>query len=78
LYYQDILVIPKGSLKVDYILKEFNYLAIRGHSGFFKTYKRITQLFHLEGMKKKIQEYVTNYEVCQRSKYQTLSPTGLL
>jgi len=76
LYYKNRLVIPKCSPKLDAILKEFHDSAMGGHSGFFRTYKRISQLFYWEGMKMKIQEYVRSCEVCQRNKYQTLSPAG--
>ena len=46
--------------------------------GFFRTYKRISSILYWEGMKKDIQKYVQKSEVCQRSKYETLSPVGLL
>jgi len=58
LYYQDMLVIPKGSLKINLILKEFHDSAIRGHSCYFCRYKRISRVFYWEGMRKKIQDYV--------------------
>ena len=60
------------------ILREFHDSASGGHSGFFRTYKRIATILFWEGMKKDIQEYVRTCEVCQRNKYETLSPAGLL
>ena len=59
-------------------LEEFHNSAIGGHSGFFRTYKRISAIIYWEGMRKDIQQYVATCEVCQINKYQTLSPAGLL
>lgn len=47
LYYQGRLVIPKGSLKINSILREFHDSAVGGHSGFFRTYKRISRFSFL-------------------------------
>ena len=60
------------------LLEEFHNSAIGGHSGFFRTYKRISAIIYWEGMRKDIQQYVATCEVCQINKYQTLSPAGLL
>lgn len=61
-----------------WILNEFHDTVVGGHSGYLRTYKRIASLVYWEGMRKKIQEYVQACEVCQRNKYQTLAPRGLL
>lgn len=78
LYYKGRLVVPKESTKIPMILKEFHDLALGGHSGYFRTLKRISGLFYWEGMRKGIQQYVQACEVCQRNKYEALSPAGLL
>ncbi|CAH9139323.1 unnamed protein product [Cuscuta epithymum] len=78
LYFKGRLVIPKKSARIDSILKEFHESAIGGHAGNFKTMKRISSLFYWEGMRTDIKQYVQQCEVCQRNKYQTLSPAGLL
>ncbi|WVY93416.1 hypothetical protein V8G54_032504 [Vigna mungo] len=78
LYYKGRMVIPKNSSKIPLILKEFHDSALGGHSGFFRTYKRISGLLFWEGMKKEIQQYVLSCAVCQQNKYQTLNPGGLL
>jgi len=78
LYYHNRLVIPMDSQKIITILKEFHDTAVGGHLGYFWTYKRISNLFFWEGMRKNIKEYVQKCDVCQRNKYQTLSPAGLL
>ena len=78
LYYKDRVVVPKNSPKIPLILQEFHDTAMGGHSGFFRTYKRVSGLLWWEGMKKTIQQYVQQCEVCNRNKHQTLSPVGLL
>lgn len=78
LYYHDRLVIPKDSPRIPKILHEFHDSALGGHSGYFKTYKRVAGVVFWEGMKNRIQQYVRACVVCQRNKYQSLSPGGLL
>ena len=78
LYYKEKLVIPKGSPRIPLILHEFHNTAKGGHFGFFRTYKRIAGLLWWEGMKKSIQQFVQNCDICQRNKHRTLSPAGLL
>ena len=78
LYYKDRLVVPKNSPRIPLILQEFHDTAMGGHSGFFRTYKRVSGLLWWEGMKKSIQQYVQQCEVCNRNKHQTLSPARLL
>ena len=78
LYYKGRVVIPKSSPRIPLILQEFHNPAMGGHSGFFRTYKRIAGLLWWEGMKKTIQQYVQNCDIGQRNKHQTLAPTGLL
>lgn len=58
LYYQNRLVLPKDSPRIPKILTEFHDSALGGHSGYFKTYKRIADVVYWEGMKSRIQEYV--------------------
>lgn len=55
LYYNGRMVVPRNSSKIPLILKEFHGSALGGHSGYFRTYKRISGLFFWEGMKGTIQ-----------------------
>ncbi|GAU29071.1 hypothetical protein TSUD_278270 [Trifolium subterraneum] len=78
LFHEGRIVIPKQSPRIAWILHEFHDTATRGHSGYLRTYKKIAGLVYWEGMRKCIKSYVESCEVCQRNKYQTLSPGGLL
>jgi hypothetical protein len=48
------------------------------HEGNVRTLHRIRRDFHWKDMKPTILEYVQNCSVCQRHKWQTLQPAGLL
>ena len=78
LLYHDRLVIPKESPRIPLILEEFHNSTLGGHSGFFRTFKRISSIFWWEGMKRSIQQHIQACDTCNRNKYQSLSPGGLL
>lgn len=78
LYYNNRIVVPRNSPRIDGILKEFHDSVTGGHSGALRTYKRIANVVYWEGMKGRIHQYVQACDTCQRNKYQALSPGGLL
>jgi hypothetical protein len=49
-----------------------------GHVGFLKTYYNIHQSFFWKGMWSDIQKYVAECDTCQRQKFETIPPPGLL
>lgn len=64
LYKDDRIVIPKQSPRIQWLLTELHDSAVGGHSGFFRTYKRVSSLVFWEGMRKNIQDYVQACETC--------------
>ena len=78
LFYKEKLMLSKSSSRIPIILKEFHSSLIGGHSGIFRTYKRIASLVYWEGMKTDIKNFIVTCEVCQRNKSNNLSPAGLL
>lgn len=48
------------------------------HSGYLRTYKRLTGELYWEGMKGDVKKYCEECAVCQHNKTLALSPTGLL
>lgn len=69
LLYQGCLVLPRTSLQILKLLREFHESAIGGHSDVLKTYRRLAAELYCVGMKKDVEEMVAWYDVCQRHKY---------
>lgn len=59
-------------------LKEFHSTPQDGHSGFYRTYRRLDSNLYWMGMKKDIQNFVQKCIVCQCNKYTISTPSGLL
>lgn len=78
LYYKDRLVVSKLSNRIPVIMAECHETPMGGHSGHFRTYKKIASFLFWEGMKADIKDFVERCEVCQKNKYSTLAPAGLL
>ncbi|MCH80537.1 Ty3/gypsy retrotransposon protein [Trifolium medium] len=78
LMYDGRLVISRKSTLIPTLLKEFHNTPQGGHSGFYKTYRRLAANVFWVGMKGAIQEFVRSCDVCQRQKYLASSPGGLL
>lgn len=78
LYYKSRLVIPDDSSLKAKILAEVHDSHVGGHGGFLKTLKRVSESFYWPQLKKDVKRYVQNCLICQKNKYQTLAPAGLL
>lgn len=78
LLYEGRLVISSQSPWIAILLKEFHSTPQGGHSGFYRTYRRVAANLFRFGMKKSIQVFVRGCDVCQRHKYLAVSPGGLL
>lgn len=59
-------------------MSEYHDGKLGGHGGVVKTQKRIGELFFWEGMMTDIRRFVASCAICQRQKYSTLAPGGLL
>nr|ACY01928.1 hypothetical protein [Beta vulgaris] len=78
LKYNGRLVIPKNVPLTTTLLEEYHSSPMGGHSGIFKTYKRLAGEWYWKGMKKDVTTFVQNCQICQQFKTSTLSPAGLL
>ncbi|MCH79682.1 transposon Tf2-1 polyprotein, partial [Trifolium medium] len=78
LLYEGRLVLSKMSVMIPMLLAEFHSTPQGGHSGFYRTYRRLAANVYWIGMKNTVQEFVKKCDVCQRQKYLASSPGGLL
>ncbi|KAL4558063.1 hypothetical protein LXL04_036259 [Taraxacum kok-saghyz] len=78
LYYKHKLVIPATSPWMPHLLKEFHCTPSGGHSGFLRTYKKLSANIYWFGMTKTVKSFVQQCDICQRYKASTLAPVGLL
>ena len=78
LLYKGRLVIPRKSTFINIVLSDFHNSPVGAHAGYLKTYKRIAAQFYWTGMKKDIKRHVSDCQVCQLNKTNSLAPAGLL
>ena len=76
-YKNRIVLSPTSSWRAKFF-EEHHCTPSAGHAGFLKTYKRISRSFYWEGMKNNIKDMVSACAVCQKNKYESLAPAGLL
>ncbi|KAL4577127.1 hypothetical protein LXL04_013230 [Taraxacum kok-saghyz] len=78
LYYKNRLVIPRNSRFIPDLIREFHESAIGGHSGYYRTYRRLAANIYWPGMIATVQKFVRECEICQRCKASSAAPGGLL
>jgi hypothetical protein len=78
LIYKDRLVLSPSSALKPSLLNELHSSAITSHSAFQKTFARGRHYLFWEGMKKDILHFVTECELCQRNKGETINSPGAL
>ena len=78
LRYKGRVVLSTTSPFIPYLLREFHCSPIGGHRGVRQTYNRLSSEFHWRGIKRDVQNFVSNCDVCQRHKYGSTSPAGLM
>lgn len=72
------LVITEKSPFIPSLMKQFHDSAIGGHEVVLKTFKRMAKEVYWKGMHGDVTEFIKACEVCQKNKYSTLTPAGLL
>ncbi|KAL6224518.1 hypothetical protein ACLB2K_003373 [Fragaria x ananassa] len=78
LYYKGKIYVPETSEWRAQILHEFHGFLQAGHSGYLKTLVRLQRNFSWPGIRKDVKLYVTSCDHCQRQKYESIRPLGLL
>lgn len=78
LYYKGRVFVPSSAKWRALILEEFHSSPVAGHSGQFRTYKRILRSFSWPGLKKDVKAFVAACDTSQRQNYEALHPPGLL
>ena len=78
LWYKNQIVLSKQSSLIPNLLHTFHNSVLGGHSGFLRTYKRMSGELHWKGMKTDVKKYVEQCEICQRNKYEATKPAGVL
>ena len=78
LHYKGRLVLSEKSVWIPKLLAEFHATSTGGHSGVYRTYRRLSQSLYWKGMKGAVTNYVASCLVCQQNKYLAASPQGLL
>lgn len=71
-------MIPTNSPFIPALLRQFHDSAVGGHEGVLKNFKIMAREVYWKGMRSDITTFIKACEVCQRNKYSTLSPAGLL
>lgn len=77
LLYKKRVVLSKTSSLIPTLLRMFHDSVLGGHSGFLRTYKRMSGELHWKGMKADVKKYVEQCEACQRNKYEATKPAGV-
>lgn len=78
IFFQGKIWIPPTCTFKSSLLEEFHNTPLGGHMGINKTLSRLQSNFFWQGMRKDVQEFVAQCNICQKTKYETKMPSGLL
>ncbi|KAH6778749.1 hypothetical protein C2S52_009986 [Perilla frutescens var. hirtella] len=78
LFYKGRIVLPRESDWIPKLIEEFHATPGGGHSGAFRTYRRLAGNLYWPGMMKAVTKFVAACDICQRHKNETKCPAGLL
>ena len=78
IHYKDYIYVPNVPSLRREILDHFHNSKEGGHSEWLRTYMRVKHFFYWEGIKKAVKKLVAECDTCQKVKYDTRPPSGLL
>ncbi|KAD3641652.1 hypothetical protein E3N88_30876 [Mikania micrantha] len=78
LFFKSRLVIATNSKYIPALLHEFHTTTTGGHSGYYRTYRRLAANLFRPGMTSTVKQFVKACEICQTCKASTVQPGGLL
>lgn len=78
LCYNNCMMISPTSPVIQQVLHEHHNTTMGGHSGVLRTFKCLPRQFYWPSMHKIVAAYVSQCDVCQQAKSQTISLAGLL
>ena len=78
LFYKGGVVLSKTSSLIPTLLHTFHDSILGGHSGFLRTYKRMSGELYCHGMKEEVKKYVETCDTYQRNKFEATKPAGVL
>ncbi|KAL4312967.1 hypothetical protein GQ457_01G036970 [Hibiscus cannabinus] len=72
------ILVPQESALRSRILREFHNSTVGGHAGILRTFHRLAANCYWKTMRKDVRQFVSECQVCQRMKNDSLAPSGLL
>ncbi|KAK8936447.1 hypothetical protein KSP39_PZI012366 [Platanthera zijinensis] len=78
LFHRNRLVLSSSSPSIPRLLAEFHSTPTDGHAGAFRTYRRLAATLYWPSMMRQVKAYVAACLPCQKAKYETMFPGGLL
>ncbi|CAH9084949.1 unnamed protein product [Cuscuta europaea] len=78
LFYKGRLALASDSKWIPRLLEEFHDTPTGGHAGAHRTYRRLAMNVFWKRMFRQVHAYVVQCLVCQKPKYEAMSPAGLL
>lgn len=76
--YQNKIWVAQNSALQTKLITAFHSSAIGGHSGVKPTYHRLKQMFYWKGLKRDVESFVQQCQVCQQAKHELIHSPGLL
>lgn len=76
--FKNRLLVPDCSGLQTLIIHEYHYTPIGGHAGNKRTLARLSANFYWPNLRKDVTKFISECDTCQRSKYSTTHPQGLL